>query len=136
MALQPQRLRLARDARGVVFEPLMASELAAQQNVHVVLTQPGEVRGNHWHRQGREIFAAMGPALVRIRDEEGLHDFEVPEGEVWRFEVPPGVAHAIRHGGVGFGLIVSFNARAHVPGDPDTEREILISPEANLPSEG
>ncbi len=112
----PRKLQVSRDVRGVVFEPLQAGELSAQRNVHVVLTRPGEIRGNHLHPRGTEVFAVMGPALVRIRECGELRDFEVPEGEVWRFEVPPGVAHAIRHGGAGPGLIVSCNTRPH---DPD-----------------
>ncbi len=126
MSNGPRKLQVSQDVRGVVFEPLQAGELAAQRNVHVVLTRPGEIRGNHLHPRGTEVFAVMGPALVRIRECVELRDFEVPEGEVWRFEVPPGVAHAIRHGGAGPGLIVSFNTRPHDPGDPDTQREVLI----------
>jgi UDP-2-acetamido-2,6-beta-L-arabino-hexul-4-ose reductase len=36
------------DARGLVVEPLMPDLLSGQRNVHIVLTQPGCVRGNHY----------------------------------------------------------------------------------------
>ena len=41
-----QSVKTHRDARGSLFEPLSDAELAGQKNVHVVLTQPNEVRGN------------------------------------------------------------------------------------------
>lgn len=126
MEIQPETLRTARDARGMVFEPLQAGELAAQQNVHVVLTRPGEVRGNHHHREATETFAIVGPALVRVRVDGNLRDYEVPEGEARRFTIPPGVAHAIRPGGVSPALLVSFSTRPHNPLEPDTYRDVLI----------
>ena len=42
-------IKTHRDARGCLFEPLADVELTAQRNVHVVITQPDEVRGNHCH---------------------------------------------------------------------------------------
>ena len=116
----------SRDARWLVFEPLQAAELAAQQNVHVVLTRPGEVRGNHFHRVATEIFTIVGPALVRLRIAGELQDHEVPAGEVRRFTIPPGVAHAIRHGGTAPGVVVSFSTHSHDPLNPDTQRDVLI----------
>jgi UDP-2-acetamido-2,6-beta-L-arabino-hexul-4-ose reductase len=62
-----ERLAVRSGARGFVFEPAQAAELAVQQNVHVVISEPGAVRGNHFHRRGSEICTAIGPALVRPR---------------------------------------------------------------------
>ena len=42
---------------------------AAQKNVHVVLTQPNEVRGNHVHRTAVETTSVVGPCLVRLKEE-------------------------------------------------------------------
>jgi len=56
------------DARGAVFEPLTAIALAAQRNVHVVLTEPGQVRGNHYHTRSTEVATLYGPALVRLKE--------------------------------------------------------------------
>ena len=55
------------DPRGFVFEPLEGEALIQQRNVHVVVSRPGAVRGNHYHRVGTESLAVCGPALVRIR---------------------------------------------------------------------
>jgi UDP-2-acetamido-2,6-beta-L-arabino-hexul-4-ose reductase len=123
-------IRGARDARGLVFEPLDAAELAAQRNVHVVITEPGHVRGNHCHRLATEIFAVVGPALVRVRAEDGLKDFVVASGEIRKFVIPPGIAHAIRHDGPQAGVLVSFSTRPRDPQNPDTCREVILEPTA------
>jgi dTDP-4-dehydrorhamnose 3,5-epimerase-like enzyme len=58
------------NSRGSVFEPLDPQHLAGQRNVHVVVTKPGCVRGNHYHTRGTEVVTVQGPALVRLRDGE------------------------------------------------------------------
>ncbi len=114
------------DLRGVVFEPAKGGELAEQGGVHVVLTEPGHVRGNHLHPRGREICVVMGPALVRVRDEGVLNDLVVEDGRWMRFIFPPGMAHAIQNTGTKTQVLVSFNTVAYDPAQPDLEREILI----------
>ncbi len=130
-----QLLRQSRDARGVVFEPIDAAGLAAQRNVHVVLSAPGAVRGNHVHRIQHETTVVVGPALVAWRKagtqegatvDEPLQRFEVPAGEAWRFEFPPGIAHAYRNTGDSTMVLVAFSTRPHDPANPDTFRELLI----------
>lgn len=119
-------VRVHRDARGCVFEPLNGDELLAQSNVHVVITEPGAVRGNHRHACGTEVLAVIGPALVRTRVGGVLQDTHVAAGEVVRFTLPPGVAHAIQNTGDRPQVLVSFNTAAHDPADPDVIRDVLI----------
>jgi hypothetical protein len=57
-----------KDARGSLFEPLDDATLARQRNVHVVITAPGAVRGNHFHTASTEVTAVVGPALVRLKE--------------------------------------------------------------------
>ena len=114
------------DARGGVFEPLAPGELAAQRNVHVVLSEPGAVRGNHYHPRGTEVLSVMGPALVRTREGDRVADTEVPAGQVFRFTFPPGVAHAIRNTGTTTQVLASFNTEPHDPENPDVVREVLL----------
>lgn len=121
-----RRLPVSRDARGLVFEPLGAPDIAGQRNVHIVVTLPDAVRGNHRHVHGTEQTAVLGPALVRYREDGVVHEVRVPDGEVWCFEFPPGVAHAFRNTGAGPMLIASFNTRAHDPSAPDVLRDPLI----------
>jgi len=120
------RLKVHADARGCVFEPLEPALLAGWRNVHAVVTEPGAVRGNHRHLRGTEVSTVVGPALVRYREGDALHDVEVPAGAAWRFHFPPGVAHAFRNTGARPFVLVSFNTEEHDPARPDAERELLI----------
>jgi dTDP-4-dehydrorhamnose 3,5-epimerase-like enzyme len=115
-----------RDARGSLFEPLNDRELGLQRNVHVVLTEPGAVRGNHRHAHSTEITAVVGPCLVRLKEGDAVRDVHVPAGETWRFTIPPGVAHAYRNTGQAPMVLVSFNSSRHDPAAPDTIREIIL----------
>ena len=151
MDAQPEKLRVACDARGIVFEPLRPEELALQQNVHVVVTRPGEVRGNHFHRVLHEVTVVVGPARVAWRpandatatagnagaprpgDALGEHadgvtagSIDVPPGEAWRFEFPPGIAHAYLNTGQETQVLVAFSSEPHDPANPDTYRDPVI----------
>lgn len=128
---QPARVRIEtikthRDARGSVFEPLNDAELAAQKNVHAVLTEPGAVRGNHVHSTAVEISTVVGPCLVRLKEAGEIRDVEVPAGETWRFTIPPGVVHAYRNTGDSVMVLVSFSSNVHDPLGADTRREQIL----------
>lgn len=73
----------------MVYEPLQADALGQCRNVHVAITLPGVVRGNHYHIVGTETIATPGPALVRFREKGILQDVLVPDGAVYRFTFPP-----------------------------------------------
>ena len=115
-----------RDPRGLVFEPLPGDEIAGYRNLHVVISVPGAVRGNHRHLHGREITTVVGPMLVRVRENGVMRDIEVPGGEVWRFDFPVGVPHAFKNTGSAASVLASFNTEVHDPAHPDVEREVLI----------
>lgn len=121
-------LRRAVDARGTVVEPLGAAEFAAQRNAHLVLTARGAVRGNHVHARGHEVAVVLGPALVRLREDGGVRDVEVPVGEAWRFDLPPGVGHAFRATGDAPMVLIAFNSVPHDPADPDVAPDPLLAP--------
>jgi UDP-2-acetamido-2,6-beta-L-arabino-hexul-4-ose reductase len=114
------------DARGLVLEPLGPEALPAQRNAHLVLTGPGHLRGNHYHRRGTEVAVVLGPALVRLRDAGGLRSYPVEPGRAVRFTFPPGVPHAMLNTGDAPMLILSFNTEPHDPANPDVVREVLI----------
>jgi dTDP-4-dehydrorhamnose 3,5-epimerase-like enzyme len=128
MEIEIQSPRLVKDERGLVCEPITAAELSAQRNAHIVLTRPGGVRGNHYHEHATEIMTVLGPALVRVRDNQGVRDYPVAEGQAQRFTLPPRVAHAILNTGTATGVIVSFSSGSHDPARPDVVREELIAP--------
>jgi dTDP-4-dehydrorhamnose 3,5-epimerase-like enzyme len=121
-----QSVKTHRDTRGSVFEPLTDDELAAQKNVHVVLTQPNEVRGNHSHRTAVETTSVVGPCLIRLKEAGALRDLEVPAGEIWRLTIPPGVVHAFRNTGDSMMVLVSFSTNLHDPAGSDTLREQIL----------
>jgi dTDP-4-dehydrorhamnose 3,5-epimerase-like enzyme len=121
-----QSVKTHRDVRGSVFEPLNDAELAAQKNVHVVLTQPNEVRGNHVHRNAVEITSVAGPCLIRLKEDGQIRDLDVPAGEIWRLTIPPGVVHAFRNTGEGVMVLVSFSTQVHDPTGGDTQRDTIL----------
>lgn len=114
------------DARGMVLEPIGPGDLPTQRNVHLVLTGPGGVRGNHYHERGSEITVAIGPALARYRDGAEVRDLVIPEGRAYRFRIPPGVAHAFQNPGPGILVLIGFNTEANDPARPDVVRDVLI----------
>jgi dTDP-4-dehydrorhamnose 3,5-epimerase-like enzyme len=126
MRVRIEQVVLHSDSRGSVFEPLDPEHLPSQQNVHVVVTEPGHVRGNHYHPRGTEVLTVQGPALVRIRDELGIWDTMIPEGAALRFIIPPGISHAIQNLGSRPTLLVAFRDLAHHPADPNVVRDVLI----------
>jgi mannose-6-phosphate isomerase-like protein (cupin superfamily) len=67
-----------------------------------------------------------GPAEVRLKEDGQLRDIRVPEGEVWRFTIPPGVTHAYRNPGPGTIFMIGFNSELHDPGKPDAERDEIF----------
>jgi dTDP-4-dehydrorhamnose 3,5-epimerase-like enzyme len=117
---------LHQDHRGCVFEPLDPERLPGQRHVHVVVTGPRGVRGNHYHARSTEVLTVQGLALVRLRDARGVWDTCVAAGAVTRVTIPPGVAHAIQNLGTRPTVLTAFRDCAHDPADLDVIREVLI----------
>jgi dTDP-4-dehydrorhamnose 3,5-epimerase-like enzyme len=128
MRVYVEELEPKSDARGCVWEPVSPEDLAAQKNCHVVVTEPGGVRGNHFHKVGTEIATQRGPALVRYRDVTGVHEVKIEEGEVYRFVFPPDCAHAFKNTGSTPNLLVAFNTVPHDLASPDVCPEVLLAP--------
>ena len=126
MLLEFYEISLHSDSRGAVFEPLELEQIALQRNTHVVISKPGAVRGNHYHLLGTEIIAVMGPARVRIKENDEIRDIDVPVEKVYRFTFPPHVSHAIKNLGEQPNILAAFNTCVHDPENPDTVAEILM----------
>lgn len=127
-SVQIEVLKLISDARGRVFEPLAADLFPAQRNAHVVITEPGAVRGNHFHEHGTEVATVFGHTLVRWKENGSIGERVVDENAVVRFTLPPFVVHAFQALGDRPNLIVAFNTLAHDPANPDVKRDVLIEP--------
>lgn len=121
-------LELVQDARGWVLEPLDELGLVGKRNVHIVWTEPGAVRGNHYHLKTTEVFVVIGPALVRVRENDLLRDITVPDRTAMRFTIPPGLPHAIRNTGTQPMILISFTNQPHDRAHPDTLAHLLINP--------
>jgi len=128
--LKVEKLAVHSDRRGCVFEPLEEENFPAQKNVHVVVTRPGGIRGNHCHKRGTEIITVTGHALVRIREKGRIRDIEVLDGEAFRFTFPAGVSHAIQNVGGEDNILAAFNTEVHDPDDPDSVPDSLILPDS------
>ena len=114
------------DHRGFVFEPIDKGSLIAQENCHVVISDPGVIRGNHYHLMGTETMAVAGPALVMFKEATKIHDVEIPAHQVFKFVFPPRTAHAVKNTGKRANILVAFNSHAHNPRNPDVVKEILM----------
>ena len=121
-----EKLAVFSDERGVVFNPIGMRDLRDQKNLHVVTSSPQAIRGNHYHRIGTEILIIMGPALVRIRENNDLRDIDIPERSIYRLTIPPGMPHAVKHTGSTSGVLLSFNTVGYDPENPDVVREDLL----------
>jgi dTDP-4-dehydrorhamnose 3,5-epimerase-like enzyme len=84
----------------------------------------------------------VGPARVAWRQARALEGMnagdtappsgaieavEVPAGAAWRFEFPPGIAHAFENTGHETQVLVAFATRPHDPANPDTFRDPLLA---------
>ena len=121
-----ENLPVIRDTRGWVVEPVEERHLPGIRNVHVVWTEPGRLRGNHYHRATTEILLVTGPARVCWEEEGRRQETVVAEGEARRFFFPPGVPHVIQNIGTHPIVLVAFTNRPHDPARPDTVRHVLI----------
>jgi UDP-2-acetamido-2,6-beta-L-arabino-hexul-4-ose reductase len=121
-------LRSVSDQRGLVVEPMGADLLPRQRNVHLVLTEPGQVRGNHYHERGTEVTLVIGPALFRYREGAGVREVALTAGQAYRITIPPGIAHAFQNPGPALLVLIGFNTEAHDPARPDVVRDVLMEP--------
>jgi len=127
MKVKIDRLEAHSDLRGIVFEPIDDDKINSQKNIHVVISEPGAVRGNHYHLRGTETLSVVGPALIRFKENDELQDFEVPSGQAYKFIIPPNVAHAIKNIGENSNILVAFNTVEHNPEKPDQVGLIILN---------
>lgn len=126
MKVKIHQLEIHTGERGIVFEPIDKESLYAQKNSHVVISEPNVIRGNHYHLNGTETISVLGPAFLRFREGSDIYDFEVPAKQVYKFVIPPKVAHAIKNTGKTDNLLIAFNTVEHDSKNPDVVNESLI----------
>ena len=126
MMVKIDQLETHSDMRGIVFEPIEKESIYAQMNSHVVISEPDAIRGNHYHLSGTETIAVVGPALLRFKEGNDIYDFKVPSKQVYKFVIPPKIAHAIKNIGKKDNILIAFNTVAHNSKNPDVISEILM----------
>ena len=127
MKVNIDQVKTLSDLRGIVFEPIDNHKINSQKNIHIVISEPGAVRGNHYHLRGTETLAVVGPVLIRFKEKDELQDFEVPSGQVYKFTIPPKVAHAIKNIGDKPSVLAAFNTVENNPQKPDQVMEIILN---------
>ena len=126
MKVITEKIKIIQDKRGIVFNPIHYKDLAAQKNVHIVITSPGFTRGNHFHKKGIETLIVYGPALIRMKEQGKIKDIMLSDDNVIRITIPPGISHAIKNNGNKSNLLIAFNTVEHNPQNPDVFPDILI----------
>ncbi len=92
-----------KDIRGElkkVFIKTMLSTEKSIEEIYVLHTKKGSVRGNHYHRQNVEFFTVIkGTAIIALKDvEEGEAEIlTVSAGDNIVIKVPENVAHGFRN---------------------------------------
>ena len=128
MTVTIERIELRQDHRGFVFEPLTGGQLKDQKNTHLVLTEPGCVRGNHYHSRATETLALFGSWLVRYRETGSIKELRFGEREAARITIPPGIAHAFQNTGKWPAILIVFSTLPREELLNDTVADVLIEP--------
>jgi dTDP-4-dehydrorhamnose 3,5-epimerase-like enzyme len=126
MKIKKEKIEIKQDKRGIVFNPIQQEELVAQKNIHIVITLPGHIRGNHYHKKGTEKLIVYGSALIRIKDKGKIKDMIISQGQPTRITIPPGISHAIKNNGNKPQLLIAFHNKTYNPRFTDTFPDILI----------
>lgn len=112
-----------RDSRGWLLKILAGDDAVGAdgiRDVYAICSNPGEVRGHHYHRRAREWFCVLsGETTVFLEDPaSGERRLFALSGEVpGTLEVPPEVAHAVKASGKSPLWMVALADQCHDPGD-------------------
>ena len=118
--LLPHVLSVRFDARGMLFEVVRGS---GEHQVFFSLTNPGAVRGNHYHTRKMERFCVVeGDAEIRLRHvlTGELHTFVVSGSKPVAVDMPTYWAHSITNMGSRPLLTAFWTSEQYDPDDADT----------------
>ncbi len=113
------------DSRGSLKKILMHSQLEAGsiEEVYLIYTCKGGVRGNHYHKITLEYFTVVsGRATIVLKNlaTDLLQKLKVSAGDNKVIKVPPGVAHAFKNETEHPLIILAVSTREYNKLDPDT----------------
>jgi dTDP-4-dehydrorhamnose 3,5-epimerase-like enzyme len=93
-------------------------------NLHVVNCRPGEVRGNHLHRQQEEYVCVVADRMLCVFTWTDRERREIVIEGPRVFRIPPGIAHAWKNVGASTGYLILYSDKADRLAD--TEPAMLI----------
>ena len=113
------------DSRGSLKKVLMQSQLerGSIEEVYLIYTLRGGVRGNHYHQITLEYFTVVsGRAVIALKDlSTGMRqELEVSAEDNKVIKVPPGTAHAFKNETEEPLVILAVSTREYDQRDPDT----------------
>jgi dTDP-4-dehydrorhamnose 3,5-epimerase len=119
------------DPRGTLKKVLRQSQLknTGIQEVYLLYTNPGGIRGNHYHKNTLEFFlVVLGTATVALQapGEKTSKTISLAAEGNLLLKVPPQVAHAFKNEGEGQLIILALSTREYSPLDTDTFPQTLL----------
>lgn len=124
------------DRRGWVFVPFQADldpppSGMDLSSLHTVRTEPGAVRGNHYHPDAAEYLHVFGGTCTFHWEEDGRVLSEVLDGDDRLIFVPAGTAHALENTGSGPVWLVALRGAAEA--EPHTIPREIVGPSEPSP---
>lgn len=96
------------------------------RGVHVVAIYPGQVRGNHYHRDTNELlFLFSGNGEFYWEDEGGMKTHMISGGNTL-ITIPAGIRHAFRNTGDTPVYLLAVRDGAFDPKNPDVVRSEIV----------
>jgi UDP-2-acetamido-2,6-beta-L-arabino-hexul-4-ose reductase len=119
-AARLHNLQVKADARGGLAEFLKSEHFG---QIFVSRTQPGVIRGNHYHHTKTEkFFVVEGDGLIRMRAIEGgqVQEYAVRGRNYQVVDIPPGFSHSITNVGISEMVTLFWSSEVFDPDRPDT----------------
>lgn len=123
------------DSRGRLIEFLRGSDLGEDadhfgQIYFVTFDSPGQVRGNHYHTHGFEVFGVIAGSLeVALEDvrtkERAEMVLDADDHLFTRLRIGSYVAHAFRNLSP-TAILLDYTSHAYRPEDPDRHPYVLL----------
>ena len=120
--------QMKQDRRGWAFFPFQAGPdvrpPCETESLHLVMSEPGAIRGNHFHDHSAEWFCVFGGQGELYYEEDGLVQTARLDRDDLVIYIPPGVPHAVKNIGSTPLFLLAF--RENAKGDPHTKPHPLV----------
>lgn len=120
------------DIRGELKKVFIKSMLSTEktiEEIYVLYTKKGAVRGNHYHKQNVEFFTVIkGTAVIALKNvEEGeVEILKVSAGDDILIKVPENVAHGFRNDEDEDLVMLAAASKLYDTEDKDTYNYLLL----------